>query len=85
MINWSNSGFVLFLYLVSRHTDLQYKRDLVVKLIDINTTEIKVLNRDYLSLDEGSEFIDPTHAYSYDIDLFGRGSFFQYINRTSIQ
>ncbi len=77
-------GFVLFLYLVSRHTDLQYKRDLVVKLIDINTTEIKVLNRDYLSLDEGSEFIDPTHAYSYDIDLFGRGSFFQYINRTSI-
>ncbi len=78
------SGFVLFLYLVSRHTDLQYKRDLVVKLIDINTTEIKVLNRDYLSLDEGSEFIDPMHAYSYDIDLFGRGSFFQYINRTSI-
>jgi len=84
MITIAVLGFVLFLYLVSRHTDLQYKRDLVIKLIDINTTEIKVLNRDYSSLDEGSDFIDPTHAYSYDIDLFGRGSFFQYINRTSI-
>ncbi len=78
-------GFVLFLYLISRHTDLQYKRDLIVQLIAINTTEINVLKRDYLSLDDGREFIDPTHAYSYDIDLFGRGSFFQYINRTSIE
>ncbi len=75
-------GVVLFLYLISKHTDLQYKRDLVKSLIKINATEITVLNRDYLSLDEGNEFIEPTHYYSYDIDLFGRGSLFQYINRT---
>ncbi len=85
MIAISLIGFALFLYLVSRHTDLQYKRDLVAQLITINRTEIQVLQRDYLFLDEGNEFVDPTHAYSYDIDLFGRGSFFQYINRTSIQ
>ena len=77
-------GFLLFLYSISRHSDLQYKKDLNAKLLEINTTEIAVLNRNYLSLDDGSEFIDPTHAYSYDIDLFGRGSFFQYTNRTSI-
>ncbi|MCF6348532.1 MAG: DNA mismatch repair protein MutS [Flavobacteriaceae bacterium] len=76
------TGIILFLYLVSKHTDMQYKRDLKKKLIEINATEIKVLNRDYFSLDEGNEFIDSTHFYSYDIDLFGRGSFFQYINRT---
>ena len=75
-------GIVLFLYLISKHTDLQYKRDLVKSLIKINQTEINVLNRDYFSLDEGREFIEPTHFYSFDIDLFGRGSFFQYINRT---
>lgn len=75
-------GIVIFLYLVSKHTDLQYKRDLTIKLIEINETEIKALNGDYNSLDEGKEFIDPTHFYSYDIDLFGRGSFFQYCNRT---
>ena len=75
-------GIVLFLYLISKHTDLLYKKDLVKNLIEINTTEINVLNRDYLDLEEGNEFIEPTHFYSYDIDLFGRGSFFQYINRT---
>jgi len=75
-------GMILFIYLVSRHTNLQYERDLKRKLIEINVIEINALNREYLSLDEGNEFIDSTHFYSYDIDLFGRGSFFQYINRT---
>ncbi|MCD6544784.1 MAG: DNA mismatch repair protein MutS, partial [Flavobacteriaceae bacterium] len=76
-------GIPLFLYLVSKHSDLQGKRDLVKKLIQINKTEIAALNGDYFSLDEGNEFIDPSHYYSYDIDLFGRGSFFQYCNRTA--
>ncbi len=76
-------GIPLFLYLVSKHSDLQEKKDLVKKLIQINKTEIAALNGDYFSLDEGNEFIDPSHFYSYDIDLFGRGSFFQYSNRTA--
>ncbi len=76
-------GVPLFLYLVSKHSDLQEKRDLVKNIIEINKTEISVLNGDYFSLDEGKEFIDPSHFYSYDIDLFGRGSFFQYSNRTA--
>ena len=75
-------GIAIFLFLVSKHTDLQYQRDLKQELIAINTKEIKVLNRDYFSLEEGNVFKDPKHFYSYDIDLFGRGSFFQYINRT---
>ncbi len=78
-------AFLLFLYLVSRHSSLQAKKDLVIKLIEINTVEMAVLKREYLSLDDGAEFIDHTHAYSYDIDLFGRGSLFQYLNRTSIR
>ena len=78
-------GFIVFLYLVSRHTDLQQKRDLINELIQLNTTEIKVLQGDYLDLDDGRDFIDPGHFYSYDIDLFGRGSFFQFMNRTSIK
>ena len=76
-------GIALFLYLIVKHTDLQSKRDLAKALLKINNIEIKVLNREYLDLDEGKEFIDPHHYYSYDIDLFGRGSFFQYLNRTT--
>jgi len=73
---------ILFLYLVSRHTDLQSKRDKLKALIKINETEIKVLQRDFHHLPSGDEFKDSTHYYSQDIDLFGKGSFYQYINRT---
>ena len=75
-------GIGLFVFLIFKHSDLQYQFEIKKALIEINSTEIKVLNRDYLHLDEGSEFIDPKHLYSYDIDLFGRRSFFQYSNRT---
>jgi hypothetical protein len=75
-------GITLFLYLISRHSNLDYQKAITMKLVEINTVEIAVLNGDYLSLNEGGDYIDPKHFYSYDIDLFGRGSFFQYCNRT---
>jgi len=75
-------GIGLFLFLLIRHSDLKYKRDFHNALVKINQTEIDVLGGDYSELDQGKEFIDPVHFYSYDIDLFGKGSFFQYCNRT---
>ncbi|MDO9037034.1 MAG: DNA mismatch repair protein MutS, partial [Lutibacter sp.] len=73
---------ILFVYLLIKHAKLQYKSDLNKAFIEINKTEINVLNRDYFSLTGGNEFINPAHPFSYDIDLFGKGSFFQYANRT---
>ena len=74
----------IFLFLVSRHTDLQYKRDKIKKLIALNEVEIQVLHRKFKHLPTGDEFKDGSHFYSQDIDLFGIGSFYQYINRTSL-
>ncbi len=76
------TGIIVFIYLVLKHSDLQYNFNLNKTLISINQTELSVLKRDYLNLDDGSEFLNPKHFYSYDIDLFGKGSFFQYCNRT---
>jgi len=76
-------GLSLFLFLVSIHTNLKHKKNKVQKLIDINELEINVLNGDISELDLGNEFKDPSHFFSYDIDLFGKGSFFQYLNRTN--
>ncbi|RXG18505.1 MutS-like protein [Leeuwenhoekiella aestuarii] len=76
---------ILFLALVSRHSRLKYKRDFIQEMISINETEIKVLNRDYYDLPDGESFNNPLHEYSQDIDLFGRGSFFQYLNRTGLE
>ncbi|MDC6387473.1 DNA mismatch repair protein MutS [Maribacter sp. PR1] len=76
---------VIFLFLVSRHTDLQYKRDKLRKLIALNEVEIQVLHRKFKDLPTGDEFKDGNHFYSQDIDLFGVGSFYQYLNRTSLK
>ena len=74
----------LFLFLVSRHSRLKYKRDFLQEMIAINKTELQVLDRDFYDLPDGDTFKDPVHEFSQDIDLFGRGSFFQYLNRTGL-
>lgn len=78
-------GIVIFLFLVSRHSKMQYTRDLTKALLERNEIELKVLKRDFYDLPDGSEFHHPEHVYSQDIDLFGRGSFYQYFNRTALQ
>lgn len=75
-------GIALFLYLVTRHGVLRHKLNKLLALLQINETEVKVLNRDFHALADGSEFKNPEHFYSQDIDLFGTGSFYQYANRT---
>ncbi|MDH7448016.1 MutS-related protein [Aquimarina sp. 2201CG14-23] len=78
-------GIVAFIVLVNRHTNLSYVRNKLQKLIAINKLELDVFNNDYSKLATGKKFIDPTHPYSHDIDLFGNRSFFQYTNRTTTQ
>jgi len=78
------AGIALFVYLVSRHTDLNIEKRKLETLVTINQTEIDVLNGDVSKLDPGKEFENQLHEFSYDIDLFGKGSFFQYLNRTVI-
>jgi hypothetical protein len=75
-------GASFFAFLISKQNTLKRKRSIVAEKIKINTTEIRVLNRDFHHLETGETFINPAHFYSNDIDLFGKGSFFQYLNRT---
>ncbi|WP_439131717.1 MutS-related protein [Polaribacter sp.] len=76
-------GIVFFTFLVFQHINLKRKKAIVDKKININSTEIDVLKRNFHHLATGNEFANPTHFFSNDIDLFGKGSFFQYINRTA--
>ncbi|WP_343487361.1 DNA mismatch repair protein MutS [Allomuricauda sp. d1] len=73
---------VLFLVLVSHYENVKTKYRLLHALVKINTTETKVLRHEFSDLSPGSEYTDARHAYSEDLDLFGQGSFFQYLNRT---
>ena len=75
-------SLAVFLFLVSRHTDINYKKEKLLALIKINETELQVLDRNFHKLPDGAEFKNPQHHFSQDIDLFGKGSFYQYLNRT---
>lgn len=78
------TGIAIFLFLVTRHSKLKYQKKLSQALLEYNQRELKILDRDFHSLSNGIEYNDPLHAYSQDIDLFGKGSFFQYLNRTAL-
>lgn len=75
----------LFLFLVTRHSKLRYRKNLIQAFLDYNHRELRVLERDFHDLPDGASYNDPAHAYCQDIDLFGRGSFFQYVNRTALK
>lgn len=49
----------------------------------INQEEAAALDHDYSAFSSGEEFMDPMHAFTVDMDIFGDYSLFQYINRTS--
>ncbi len=76
-------GLGIFIYLIVKHNDLRYQQKKIKELIKINQKEINILNGDYKNYDHGDEFTDANHFFSFDIDLFGKGSFFQYLNRTA--
>ena len=73
----------LFLVLVSIFNRHKEKRDLLRQLVSVNQIELSCLNHDYHSLPNGSDHANTAHAWSHDLDLFGTGSLFQYLNRTS--
>lgn len=77
---------LLFLmgYFVSLLVDLkiQNRIKLYENIIKTLESELSYLNSDFKPFDNGDDFIDPEHAYSFDLDLFGESSFFHRINRT---
>ena len=79
------AGIVLFIILVTRHSNIQYKKAKLKALIDLNQTELKILDREFADRPTGEVYKDSLHEFSQDIDIFGTHSFFQYLNRTSLQ
>ncbi|WP_291596026.1 MutS family DNA mismatch repair protein [Bacteroides sp.] len=75
--------FILFVWLVKRHNFWFHRKDFLKKKIVINEQELKAIQYDFSGFEDGEEFIDPGHLYTFDLDVFGDHSLFQYINRTS--
>ncbi len=73
--------FVVFLVIVNIYIKKQEEAVYHQTLKKINEDEIAFLEGRF-QFDEGKEFLNPQHAFSYDLDLFGRNSIFQFLNRT---
>ncbi|MCR8666926.1 DNA mismatch repair protein MutS [Aestuariibaculum sp. M13] len=76
-------GIIVFIVLLTKYNDVKAKRNFNKALEELNEEELKILSGDFHHRNQGLEFQDPKHFYSLDIDLFGRGSFFQFMNRTT--
>jgi len=74
--------FGLFLFAVRRSVDAKYERDKVQTLISINENELKSLSGDWSMFEDGTEFRNGNHPFSLDMDIFGKKSIFQLVNRT---
>ncbi len=75
-------GLGSFFILVKKYIQTEKQLLFYQRLVKINRDEIAAANRDLSAFDPGIEFTDPHHDYSYDLDLFGTGSLFQFLNRT---
>lgn len=72
---------ILFCYLTYLHKKMERKKNYLNVLYEVNKTSIKRLEGEWKTFqDMGEDFIDKNHNYSYDLDVFGKGSLFQWIN-----
>lgn len=71
----------LFFFLLSKHLTANEQIENLKRLIGINETEINVLNHHFTDLKDGEIYKPEHHEYANDLDIFGRASLFQYINR----
>lgn len=72
----------VFVKLVFTDIDNSKAINHTTQLIELNKNEIKALNGHYLHFEDGSLYTPHEHLYSNDLDIFGKASLYQYINRT---
>ena len=71
-----------FFWLVKQSVSTEKLLNYYQNLVEINSNEIRAIHRDFSQFGPGAEFIHQDHDFSYDLDLFGENSFFQFLNRT---
>ena len=81
------AGFLLFLgcfwILVKIHARHFKKANYLSHKIKKYANEIESMQLNLSAFDKATDAIDPTHDYTYDLDVFGNQSLFQLLNRTT--
>ena len=75
-------ALIPFLLLIKLHNRLYHQKDWHEASIRHYRAELASLTNDYSAFDGGKEWIDASHPFSLDLDVFGEHSLFQCLNRT---
>ncbi|WP_066632696.1 MutS-related protein [Desulfolucanica intricata] len=72
---------VVFFLLIVKHNRIKESVKYLEKLCQINDTALQRLSGKWANFSNtGNRFLNPEHPYSSDLNIFGQGSLFQYIN-----
>ncbi|MFV0606991.1 MAG: MutS-related protein, partial [Niabella sp.] len=82
-INGTIICLVLFFIIVKWFDKTEQQTVYYKALAKFNQDEIAFLKNNHSSYSNGKEYEDAHHPYSYDLDIFGEGGLFSYINRSS--
>lgn len=76
------AAIVVFALLVSVHSRVIRREEFALRRLQVNASALKRVSGAFRELPEdGAEFRNPLHPYADDLDLFGKASLFQLINR----
>jgi DNA mismatch repair ATPase MutS len=86
--NWftlffSLAAIILFFFMIKKNIEFERSKKKIQVLKKLVDDELLALNHKFLHFKNGTQFLNTDHFFSYDLDLFGEGSLFQFINRTS--
>src|SRR5690625_7095836 len=61
-----------FFWLLTKYSDKKTEENYAIQRMQLNELELRALEGDYSSFPNGDVYRDAKHAYSEDIDLFGK-------------
>lgn len=76
-------GIACFLGMMRIHDRFFARKSFLEAKISICKKELQLKRYDFEGIDTGKEYIDPTHDFSNDLDIFGKKSLFAYLNRSA--
>jgi hypothetical protein len=75
---------IIFIFLIIKHNAIKDRIAFLQKVIIINEDALRRLSGQWTSFPEsGERFINHDHPFTTDLNIFGHGSLFQYMNCTS--
>lgn len=74
---------VIFAWLIKQHVKMSSSLKLLQNRKEALEWELSALRGDWSSFNSGDDYRDVDHSYSHDLDLYGKGSLYQYLCRST--